>query len=59
MRARIIEVMRWSGPRMLTRYPLLSLLHLIDKLRAGSPPVTEAARARPAAAEPPATGPAD
>ncbi|MFY9397111.1 MAG: nitrous oxide-stimulated promoter family protein [Desulfomonilia bacterium] len=30
MRARIQEVMRYSGPRMLTRHPCLSLRHLLD-----------------------------
>lgn len=30
MRARIQEVMRYSGPRMLTRHPYLSLRHLLD-----------------------------
>jgi|SRR5690554_4392661 hypothetical protein len=29
MRARIQEVMRYSGPRMLTRHPYLSLRHLL------------------------------
>lgn len=30
MRAQAREVMRYSGPRMLLRHPLLSLLHLLD-----------------------------
>ncbi|MGB5832964.1 MAG: nitrous oxide-stimulated promoter family protein [Thiohalocapsa sp.] len=34
MRSRIVEVMRYSGPRMTLRYPMLSLLHMLDKLRA-------------------------
>jgi len=34
MRGHIVEVMRYAGPRMMFRYPLLSVLHLIDKLRA-------------------------
>ena len=33
MRARIRRVMRYAGPRMLTRHPLLALRHLIDGLR--------------------------
>jgi len=33
-RPRITEVMRYAGPRMTLRYPLLSVFHLIDKLRA-------------------------
>jgi hypothetical protein len=32
-RARIRQVMRYAGPRMLTRHPLLALRHLIDGLR--------------------------
>lgn len=34
MRTRIVEVMRYAGPRMTLRYPMLSLLHLLDKARA-------------------------
>ncbi|MEN8165887.1 MAG: nitrous oxide-stimulated promoter family protein [Pseudomonadota bacterium] len=33
MRKRVKAVMRYAGPRMTLRYPLLSLLHLLDKLR--------------------------
>jgi hypothetical protein len=33
MRARVKEVMRYAGPRMLLRHPLLSLLHQLDALR--------------------------
>jgi hypothetical protein len=33
MRDRVKQVMRYSGPRMLLRYPMLSLLHLLDKFR--------------------------
>ncbi|MHC4271432.1 MAG: nitrous oxide-stimulated promoter family protein [Planctomycetota bacterium] len=29
-RARIIEVMRYSGPRMLTRHPILAIDHLLS-----------------------------
>ncbi|MEJ2402950.1 MAG: nitrous oxide-stimulated promoter family protein [Candidatus Thiodiazotropha sp.] len=32
-RDRIQAVMRYSGPKMLFRHPLLSLYHLIDKFR--------------------------
>ena len=31
MRERIREVMRYSGPRMIYRYPIMSILHLLDK----------------------------
>lgn len=43
MRERIKVVMRHSGPRMLLRHPLLSLLHYADSLRSGA----LARRARP------------
>ena len=33
MRTRVTEVMRYSGPRMLLRHPLLAVLHQIDSLR--------------------------
>jgi predicted amidophosphoribosyltransferase len=33
MRERIRAVMRYAGPRMLYRHPLLAVLHLIDGLR--------------------------
>jgi predicted amidophosphoribosyltransferase len=33
MRLRVQEVMRYAGPRMLWRHPLLSLFHLLDKMR--------------------------
>ncbi len=33
MRERVRSVMRYSGPRMLWHHPLLSLLHMLDKLR--------------------------
>lgn len=33
MRSKIREVMRYSGPRMLFRHPILALLHIFDKLR--------------------------
>ena len=33
MRERVREVMRYSGPRMMRRYPVLAVLHLIDGLR--------------------------
>lgn len=35
LRPRIIEVMRYAGPRMTFRHPLLGMLHLMDKLRRG------------------------
>ena len=33
MRERVREVMRYSGPRMTLRYPLLALMHLVDRIR--------------------------
>lgn len=35
MRPRIVEVMRYAGPRMTFRHPILALFHLLDKLRCG------------------------
>ncbi|MCG7870967.1 MAG: nitrous oxide-stimulated promoter family protein [Candidatus Thiodiazotropha lotti] len=33
MRTQVQDVMRYAGPRMLLRHPLLSLYHLLDKFR--------------------------
>jgi len=33
MRKKIREVMRFSGPRMITRHPYFAIMHLIDKKR--------------------------
>jgi hypothetical protein len=33
MRAKVKEVMRYAGPRMILHHPVLSLLHTIDSLR--------------------------
>jgi hypothetical protein len=33
MRSRISEVMRYAGPRMLLRHPILALLHQLDSFR--------------------------
>jgi hypothetical protein len=33
MRERIREAMRWAGPRMLLRHPVLAIAHLIDGRR--------------------------
>ncbi len=33
MRERVKKVMRYAGPRMMFRHPVLSLYHLADKLR--------------------------
>ncbi len=30
MRERVKDIMRWAGPRMLWRHPLLAILHMID-----------------------------
>jgi len=37
MRERIREVMRYSGPRMISRHPVLAVRHLLDK-RHKTPP---------------------
>lgn len=33
MRPRVTEVMRYAGPRMTFRHPVLSLFHMLDKAR--------------------------
>lgn len=33
MRERVRRVMRWAGPRMLWRHPVLAVMHLIDGRR--------------------------
>jgi hypothetical protein len=64
MRERIREVMRWAGPRMLWRHPVLGVRHLLDGRRPApmlpskSRPKTVAAcgpepQAAPDAGEPP------
>jgi hypothetical protein len=35
MRERIIEVMRFSGPKMMFHHPLLACAHLLDERRSG------------------------
>ena len=32
MREKVREVMRYAGPRMLLRHPVLAVMHMIDKL---------------------------
>jgi len=36
MKAQVKRVMRYSGPRMLRRHPLLALMHQLDSLRANA-----------------------
>ena len=36
MKARIRDVMRYAGPRMLARHPLLAAMHQLDSLRGGN-----------------------
>lgn len=33
MRAKVVEVMRYAGPRMIYRHPSLALLHILDGFR--------------------------
>ncbi len=48
-REQVRRVMRYSGPRMLLRHPLLGILHLADGLRrAKSPPGFHGSAGRPA-----------
>jgi len=35
MRAQVREVMRYAGPRMISRHPILAIRHLLDGLRRG------------------------
>lgn len=47
MRESVRQVMRWAGPRMLARHPILTILHLWDERRPLSAKA-EAIRARKA-----------
>lgn len=38
MREKIREVMRFSGPRMIFRHPLLAVFHIFDTFRGGKDP---------------------
>ena len=38
MRKKIREVMRYTGPRLICRHPLLAMGHLLDKVRKTVPP---------------------
>lgn len=37
MRERVRVMMRWAGPRMILRHPILALLHKLDGLRRAPP----------------------
>jgi hypothetical protein len=39
-RAKVREVMRYAGPRMLWRHPVQAMLHILDKLRRVEHPMT-------------------
>ena len=52
MREQIRVVMRWAGPRMLWRHPLLAVMHMIDGRRPA--PVLQAAAPGRAPSTPPA-----
>jgi len=41
MRERIRAVMRWSGPRMLLRHPLMAVRHAVDGRRGVVPSIDE------------------
>lgn len=53
MREQVREVMRYAGPRMPLRHPWLSLLHLLDKLRAAPRLARRTSRAPPVRVETP------
>lgn len=44
MRARVKAVMRFAGPRMLLRHPILALLHKLDGRKRPAPPGKTSAR---------------
>jgi hypothetical protein len=52
MRARVVAVMRYAGPRMLWRHPWLAVRHLLDALRP-APPLPSKAHAPRASAKVP------
>jgi hypothetical protein len=54
-RQRMHEVMRFAGPRMLRRHPVLAILHLVDDRRP-APPLPERTRTRSDAAADTADG---
>jgi len=41
MRARVQAVMRYAGPRMLTRHPVMGLRHVVKSLKGGKRPAKE------------------
>ena len=41
MKEKIIEIMRFSGPRMIFKHPFLALVHLFDSSRAPRPKITK------------------
>ena len=43
-REQMREVMRFAGPRMLTRHPWLAILHLLDARTKAAPPTKAAKR---------------
>lgn len=45
-RERVRAVMRYAGPRMLLRHPVLSLFHLLDRRRSAASAVLPKARRR-------------
>jgi hypothetical protein len=57
MREQVREVMRYAGPRMALRHPWLSLLHLLDKLRAVPSLARRNRRIRPSPTASPESGP--
>jgi hypothetical protein len=42
MREKVRAVMRYSGPRMILRHPILAVLHLFDGFRTGGNTATDA-----------------
>ena len=44
MREEILKVMRYAGPRMISRHPVLAVRHLVDDRRKPGPKVEETAQ---------------
>ena len=51
MREKVRAVMRWAGPRMLLRHPVLAILHLADGRRP-APKLPQPAKSRQAGGDP-------
>ncbi len=46
MREEVREVMRYAGPRMMRRHPVLAVLHILDRFRSAEPPARKSRDSR-------------